>query len=228
MKKNKLLFTLVAILFASNIFAQQADENNALLDAIVTDYSGKVRVGEKVTFQAHKTKKIIYATSDANGKFKVLLPKGDTYTVKLMSFDEDVVFSDIEVPNQEGIMSFDYSIKYELPETYTLEDVYFDTGKATLKPSSFKSLNNLVKVLKANKKLIIEIGGHTDNVGSQETNKALSQKRADSVKKYLVSKGVSATQIKTKGYGDTQPVAYNNTPEGRQKNRRTQVTIISQ
>jgi outer membrane protein OmpA-like peptidoglycan-associated protein len=225
MKKFILLFL---IFFSISIFAQEADENNALLDAIVTDYNGKVRVGEKVTFQSHKTKKIIYATSDANGKFKVLLPKGDTYSVKLMSFDDEVVFSDIEVPNQAGIMSFDYQIKYQLPETYTLDDVYFDTGKATLKPSSFKSLNNLVKVLKSNKKLVIEIGGHTDNVGNPEANKILSQKRADSVKNYLISKGASATQIKTKGYGDTQPVAYNDTAEGRQKNRRTQITIISQ
>lgn len=228
MKKRKLLYILVAFLFTFNLFAQKADENNALLDAIVTDYSGKIRAGEKVSFQAHKTKKLINVTSDANGKFKVLLPKGDTYSVKLMSFDQDVVFSDIEVPNQAGIMAFDYHIKYELPETYTLDEVYFDTGKATLKPSSYKSLNNLVKVLKANKKLVIEIGGHTDNVGSQETNKTLSQKRADSVKKYLISKGISSSQIQTKGYGDTQPVAYNDTADGRQKNRRTQVTIISQ
>jgi len=227
MNKFRLLL-IFSIFFSVSIFAQQADENNALLDAIVTDYNGKVRVGEKVTFQSHNTKKIIRATSDANGKFKVLLPKGDTYSVKLMSFDEEVVFSDIEVPNQEGIISFDYQIKYQLPETYTLDDVYFDTGKATLKPSSYKSLNNLVKVLKSNKKLVIEIGGHTDNVGNPEANKTLSQKRADSVKNYLISKGAASTQIKTKGYGDTQPVAYNNNAEGRQKNRRTQITIISQ
>ena len=82
--------------------------------------------------------------------------------------------------------------------------------------------------LKSKKNLVIEIGGHTDNVGSVETNMALSQKRADAVKRYLVSKGVSSSQVKTKGYGDTQPVAYNDTDEGRQKNRRTQVIIISQ
>ena len=225
---KNILLILIALVLSINLFAQVADENNALLNAIVTDYSGKIRVGEKVSFQSHKTKKTIYGTTNSQGKFKILLPKGDKYTVKLRSFENDVVFNDIEIPAQQGIMEFEYEIKYELPKTYVLENVYFDTGKASLKPESYKSLNNLVKVIKANKSLILEIGGHTDNVGSPESNLVLSQKRADSVKRYLVAKGVSPSQVKTKGYGDTQPVEYNNTPEGRQKNRRTQVTIIQQ
>jgi outer membrane protein OmpA-like peptidoglycan-associated protein len=208
--------------------AQQADENNALLKGIVTDYSGKAMVNEKVSFYAQKAKTVKHVNSDAQGKFKILLPEGDTYSVKLMSFDKDVVFSEIPVPAEDGILEFDYQIKYELPKTYVLENVYFDTGKATLKSSSFKSLNNLVTVLKAKKGMEIEIGGHTDNVGSQESNMVLSQKRADAVKKYLVSKGIAASRLSTKGYGDTQPIEYNDTPEGRQKNRRTQVTVLKE
>jgi outer membrane protein OmpA-like peptidoglycan-associated protein len=225
---KKLLSIIIILFLSSNLFSQVADEHNALLTVIVTDYSGKVKVGEKVSFQSHKTKKTVSGKTNSTGKFKILLAEGDNYIVKLMSFENDVVFNDIEIPNEAGILEFDYEIKYELPKTYVLENVYFDTGKASLKPASYKSLNNLVKVLKTKRKLIIEIGGHTDNVGSVETNKALSQKRANSVKNYLVSKGVPSTQAKTKGYGDTQPIASNSTAEGKQKNRRTQVTILQE
>jgi outer membrane protein OmpA-like peptidoglycan-associated protein len=208
------------------LMGQKADENNALLNGIVTDYSQNVIANEKVSFYSHKTKTTKYGITNAEGKFKILLSKGDTYSVKLMSFDEDVVFSEIPVPQQAGLIEFDYQIKYELPKTYVLENVYFDTGKASLKSESYASLNNLVKVLKAKKSMVIEIGGHTDNVGSSESNQALSQRRADAVKKYLVSKGVASAQIQTKGYGDSQPIEYNETPEGRQKNRRTQITVL--
>ena len=228
MKLIKILSIILIVFLSVNLSAQEADEQHALLNAIVTDYSGKIRVGEKVLFTSHKTKKTILGKTNSAGKFKIRLAKGDTYTVKLMSFENNVVFNDIEIPNQAGLMEFEYTIKYELPKTYVLESVYFDTGKASLKPASYKALNNLVELLKSKKSLVIEIGGHTDNVGSAESNQALSKKRADSVKRYLVSKGVTSSQVKTKGYGDTQPVEYNDTAEGRQKNRRTQVTIISQ
>lgn len=222
------LTLLLTFIFSAVLIAQKADEKNALLNAIVTDYSLNIIANEKVSFYSHKTKTTRHGITDAHGKFKILLTKGDTYSVKLMSFDADIIFSDIEVPQEEGIIEFDYKIKYELPKTYVLENVYFDTGKSTLKSASFKSLGNLVKVLKSKRRMMIEIGGHTDNVGKQESNQLLSQRRADAVKKYLVSKGVSAGQVKTKGYGDTQPIEYNDTAEGRQKNRRTQITILKQ
>lgn len=224
----KHIILLISILFFSQVFSQEADEKNALLNAIVTNYSGKALAHEKVSFYSTKTNKASIGVTNAEGKFKILLAKGDRFKVKLMSFENDFVFSDIEIPSEEGLIEFEYTIKYELPKTYILENVYFDTGKSSLKSNSFPSLNNLVKVLKSKKRLQIEVGGHTDNVGKPENNLLLSLNRAKAVKKFLLSKGVSEGQVKTKGYGDTQPIEYNDSPEGRKKNRRTQITILKQ
>jgi len=228
MKTPKLISIVLFLLVSTLLFAQEADENNALLTVKVTSPSGEKKVGEKVSFKSNKTKKNITGITNAEGFFKVLLPKGDTYAIKLMSFENDVKFSDLEVPNQAGLMEFEYTITYSLPTTYVLENVFFDSGKSTLKSSSFKSLNSLAELLKTKKTLIIEIGGHTDNVGKPEANLTLSKRRADAVKNYLVRKGVNAQQIKTKGYGDTVPVADNSSSQGRQQNRRTQITILKQ
>ncbi len=76
------------------------------------------------------------------------------------------------------------------------------------------------------KTMKIEIGGHSDNVGDKAANEKLSADRAKAVKNYLISKGISADRVDSKGYGDTMPVTSNDTPEGRQKNRRTEVKII--
>jgi outer membrane protein OmpA-like peptidoglycan-associated protein len=76
--------------------------------------------------------------------------------------------------------------------------------------------------------LIIEIGGHTDNVGTPESNIKLSQERANAVRNYIINKGIAANRITAKGYGDTMPVADNSTEEGRSKNRRTEVSIIKE
>lgn len=76
--------------------------------------------------------------------------------------------------------------------------------------------------------MVVEIQGHTDNVGSPEANLKLSQDRADEVKKYLVSKGVDALRVSSKGYGSTQPIADNDTDAGKSKNRRTSLKVIKE
>ncbi len=89
-------------------------------------------------------------------------------------------------------------------------------------------MNEFVELMKSETALIVEISGHTDNVGSPESNLTLSLQRANAVKNYLISKGIAANRIETKGYGDTQPIAPNTDAEGRQENRRTEVRIIKE
>ena len=120
------------------------------------------------------------------------------------------------------------TIKIQPPKTYTLKNVFFDTGKATLKKESYKALNDLVKVMELKNTLVIEIAGHTDNVGSYESNIKLSQDRANAVRNYLIKNNISNERIFAKGYGYTQPVADNSTEKGRQQNRRTEVRIIKE
>ena len=107
----------------------------------------------------------------------------------------------------------------------TLGDVLFDTGKATLKPGAYSTVERLAAVLKedASRKVLIE--GHTDNVGSDEYNQGLSERRAQSVQAALFERGVEASQISTVGKGETTPVASNDDPAGRQQNRRVELVF---
>ncbi len=106
------------------------------------------------------------------------------------------------------------------------KNLEFETGKAVIRDASFASLNELSVLMKKKPKFKLLIDGHTDNVGKAPYNMKLSQNRADAVKKYLVEKGIDPSRITAKGYGMTKPVASNKTPEGRQKNRRVEFTIV--
>ncbi len=112
-----------------------------------------------------------------------------------------------------------------LNQAFVLDKVEFETGSANLKPASRAQLDNMVKVLKANPNVHIETQGHTDNTGNASKNKTLSQQRANAVKSYLQSKGVQANRMTAKGFGSENPRAKNDTPQGRQKNRRTELRV---
>lgn len=114
----------------------------------------------------------------------------------------------------------------ELGETFVLRNVFFDFDQSTLKSESFIELDKLADYLKENGTIRIELGGHTDNQGSAEYNEKLSLERAKSVHNYLISKGIDKERINYKGYGESQPIATNETEEGRALNRRTEFKII--
>jgi OOP family OmpA-OmpF porin len=112
-------------------------------------------------------------------------------------------------------------------QTVTLEaDTYFDFDKSFLRPEGKETLDALVRDMgDLNSVAEITAVGHTDSIGTDEYNQGLSERRASSVREYLVDQGVPADRIETKGMGESQPVATNETPEGRQQNRRVEVTI---
>jgi len=108
---------------------------------------------------------------------------------------------------------------------WVLKDLRFETGKAELLPQSTNTLDEAVKVLKNNPGVKIIIEGHTDDVGTEESNLTLSQARADAVLNYMVSKGVDQGRLTAKGYGESKPIASNDTADGRAQNRRVQLTV---
>lgn len=105
-----------------------------------------------------------------------------------------------------------------------IKDLQFETGKATLRSTSFASLDRVADLL-VSKNFSLKLAGHTDNVGSDNSNLKLSKDRAESVKAYLVSKGANPSRIEATGYGETQPITSNKTDAGRQKNRRVEFTL---
>jgi outer membrane protein OmpA-like peptidoglycan-associated protein len=108
------------------------------------------------------------------------------------------------------------------------ENLEFESGKAVILATSFKSLDDLAALLIKKPEWKLQIAGHTDNKGDAKKNMTLSKNRAESVKKYLASKGVDAARLKPEWYGQTKPIATNATSEGRQKNRRVEMNVIFQ
>src|SRR5579859_5669487 len=106
-----------------------------------------------------------------------------------------------------------------------MSDVLFDTGSYTLKPGAREKLAKISGIVLAHPGLNLQIEGHTDSVGSDEFNQQLSERRADSVRDFLAEQGVPASSITAKGFGKTQPVASNDTAEGRQRNRRVELVV---
>lgn len=106
-----------------------------------------------------------------------------------------------------------------------MSDVLFDTGSYTLKPGAREKLAKISGILLAHPGLTMQIEGHTDSVGTDDFNQQLSERRADSVRDFLAEQGVPATSITARGFGKTQPVASNDTAEGRQRNRRVELVV---
>jgi outer membrane protein OmpA-like peptidoglycan-associated protein len=168
--------------------------------------------------------------TDENGKVVIRVPKGNQYQVVYRAVDGPVEFQAFKIPDRRGRLTFTFNPQYERVKDriYTLQDVYFNTDKATLRESSYDALNDLLSAMQTNKAMRVEIAGHTDDRASAEYNKDLSQRRAESVKAYLVENGIAKDRIRAKGYGESEPVASNETEEGRQQNRRVEVRVLKQ
>jgi len=110
---------------------------------------------------------------------------------------------------------------------WILKGVWFDTDKADIKPGMEATIIEAVQVLKQNPGLKVQIQGHTDNIGNASYNQKLSEKRAESVRQFFLKNGIAADRLSATGYGLTQPVATNDTEEGRAQNRRVQIKPIN-
>jgi OOP family OmpA-OmpF porin len=111
-------------------------------------------------------------------------------------------------------------------ETIRLSALIFEQGKAQIASTSYRGLDAMVDMMKDYPRMIIQLEGHTDNVGSHEANMRLAQARVDAVKEYLTSKGISKSRIKTKAFGGSQPLATEDSPEARILNRRVEMRIL--
>lgn len=114
----------------------------------------------------------------------------------------------------------------EVEAVIELEGVYFDFDKATIKPEGKAVLDQAAALLGKHERVVVEVAGHTDSVGSDAYNQGLSERRANAVKDYLVGKGVTATRLTARGYGESRPVASNDTDAGRAENRRVELIVL--
>ena len=170
-----------------------------------------VKAAEKAVSDAAK------AVMDKLGKFlAVKLPNGVELNVPEFGVEKKLI-AFIE----------DKSKPVDKTTWFSFDRLDFETGSATLKPSSAEQLKNIAEIMKAYPKVKMKIGGYTDNVGNADANLKLSQKRAENTMQEIVKLGVDAKRLEAEGYGVKHPVADNSTEEGRAKNRRIDLRVTS-
>lgn len=170
------------------------------------------------------------ARSNPNdGSYKITLPKGDNYGIigeaeGYYSVSEQLDLSNIK--QYEEIEKNLYLMPIEVGQVFRLNNIFFDSAKSDLRAESYGELNRLIAFLKANPQTQIELQGHTDSVGDANANQSLSESRASSCRKYLLSKGIPENQVIARGFGEAEPIADNATDTGRQQNRRVDFKIL--
>lgn len=171
------------------------------------------------------------AISDpGTGAYQIVLPYGKNFGFN-SSQENYIPISDnldlSKVGEYKEITRDLYMVPFEKGQVVRINNIFFEFGKADLKPESFPDLNRLVALLQSKPKLEIELGGHTDNVGGDDANNKLSAARAFAVVKHLTGKGIAPARLKASGYGKSRPVTTNDTDEGRAQNRRVEFTILT-
>lgn len=227
---HRIICSWVFAQFISGIcgYAQElkATEDKTLLRILLTDLKGKPLANERMIVKGQKNGFKVSEKTDAAGKWHLLVPEGDIYQVTYITHHNSEQAVSVAVPLEDGAFENDLTLKYRPPKEFTLDNLYFDVNLTVIKPESFPELDELLEFLKIVPDVRIEIAGHTDNQGDDAANLKLSQARADAVRKYLLQKGIPPARVTAVGYGETKPIAGNETPEERKKNRRTTVVIL--
>lgn len=205
-------------------------DSTLVITGKVTDAStGKGLMARIEFIDVGASKTVATVVSDTSGNYRASLPAKTKYGVEIMAKDYLFFLEMINLAEDTSDVLFvrNFALnKVEVGTKVVLRNIFFETGKATLKPESYAELSNVLRFMEDNPTVRLEISGHTDNVGSRKLNEKLSKDRAKAVVDYLVSKGIDSSRLESKGYADTQPVATNATAEGRALNRRVEFKVI--
>ena len=203
-----------------------------LLKGVITnEHTGKPLEAEIEIVDNNKNEVVsTFKSNSATGKYLVSLPSGINYGIAVKA--EGYLFhsENFDIPKTSGYQEVEKNValrKIAVGGKIVLRNIFFDYDKATLRPESKSELERLLELMNQTPTLKIEISGHTDNVGSAAYNKALSEKRAKAVVDYLVEHHIERSRLAYAGYGFGQPIAANDTEEGRQLNRRTEFKVLS-
>ncbi len=218
-------------LFEVAIPEEMRPKPTVVVEGTVTNAKTKALVGAYVMVEDLNTSELIAVSksNSATGKYLVVLPAGKTYSVSANKEGFFFHSERFDVPATSSYQEIKKDIELKPIEKgakVVLNNIFFETGKATLSPQSRVELEKAIDLMKVNPSMVIEVGGHTDNVGEDALNMKLSHERSKSVREYLVNGGIAATRIQAKGYGESNPIASNDNDEGRKSNRRTEFIIL--
>jgi outer membrane protein OmpA-like peptidoglycan-associated protein/Tol biopolymer transport system component len=169
--------------------------------------------------------------SNEKGEFLLCLPSNRNYMFNISQNGYLFYSENFSLLNSTATALKPFELEAQLHkikagEKIILKNIFYNSGSFSIQENSFSELDKLVQFMSQNPKIKIEIEGHTDNVGDSQKNKTLSENRAKTVVEYLIQNKIDAQRLSFKGYGQTMPIANNNTEEGRQTNRRTEFKIV--
>lgn len=213
------------------VYAERKDANMAILSGKIinlkTDQPIESDVHVNLKVNGTETRGFNYDSTTASYTLK--LPVGASYDIlpSVKNFYNKYEQVDLTKARKGAKIAKNFYVTpIEVGQSVNIDFIYFASGKAMLKPQSFKSLNALVDFLNEYPNVKVEIGGHTDNVGNVAINQRISEARAKAVAQYVISMGIPESRITSKGYNFSKPKASNATSAGRAKNRRVEFTII--
>ncbi|MBN2745780.1 MAG: OmpA family protein [Bacteroidales bacterium] len=217
--------------YSFELYKEARPEQVLLLKGNLKDEeTGEVLRDSKVEIKNMKTKEVKEIKVDIDGDYAIAMPVVSDYVVTVKKRDYVYVSKYISQKNRnlDQPIRLDFKLQQiQVGKQYNLDDLYYDTDSDMLTKESEDILQGFFEFLNENQGIRVEIQGHTDNIGSDDYNLDLSARRAKTVYNRLISMGISANRLSYKGYGESMPIADNNTEAGRQKNRRTVFIIKS-
>jgi outer membrane protein OmpA-like peptidoglycan-associated protein len=206
-------------------------EQNTILEGVILDAESLIPLQATIEITDNSKNELLasFESNSNSGAYLISLKPGKNYGITVSRKDYLFHSENFNIREDASAKRTKKDIllkKVEVGIKIVLNNIFFDFNKATLTDESIAELNNLTKLLNSTPTLNIEISGHTDNVGSASYNKTLSENRAKAVVNHLTIKGISADRLTFMGYGFSQPVAPNDTEQGRQQNRRTEFKVL--
>jgi len=224
-----LVFRVDDRLHRIHLFGKGLAPREIHLEGKVLTQSGHQPLSASIqSFDSKSGRLLDEAQSGKDGRYAFILNPERTY--RILADKEGYIPGSIHLdltgtPTSEKMVKNIYLPAIDSGSTVVLNNIFFEYAKARLTQNSQAELDRMNRFLKDHPGITVQLTGHTDSIGSRQNNLTLSKRRADAVRDYLIETGISPERMTTEGYGETQPVAENDTPEGRQKNRRVEFTI---
>lgn len=225
-------------IFSFPLFEDARPKPVTFVQGHVKDQTNDEPVEAVASLSDPETNEVLSAfRTDKNGEFLICLPAGRNYALHVeadgyLFFSEHFELKEMKPLDDPFLLEIKLSpalpsaTEAEPAPPVVLRNLFFATGSAELRPESGEELRRLKSLLDKNPDLKIRINGHTDNVGDEQANLTLSEARAKAVYDWLIANGIDAQRLRFQGFGESRPIDANDTPEGRQRNRRTEFEVI--
>lgn len=235
MMRSQALTTLFCIILVSSAaVAQISQDSSVVAEGKIFNADTKEPVTARITYQSLPYGNKVGVINNNFYSFPMFEGEKYSITVEATGFSPVKYMLDPAQANGEKKLIKDIELSNGAPKASThvvgqvmrLNNLIFEVGNSKIDPESYAELDILVNMMKESANMIIQLEGHTDYVGSAADNLKLSQRRVESIRNYLGSKGIAKARIKTKAFGGAQPISKDNTPEAHRLNRRVEVRIL--